>query len=101
MNYQKAKTNAITQVNNTLNSFGINLEQFWSEYKIREPKLFREFVDGIIVRDEYRNRRFADILENKVGDSIKDDYEGAQDAGIDAILIDRLSKHGDFMKEKL
>lgn len=201
--YQKAKSNAINEVNNTLIKYNINLKTFWEAYDILEPKLFREFLDGFISRDQYRVRRYIDILKdtienpykislelnkiymenaNKkielfddvkttldllrekaivlavltngpadgqrdkynalrlesfipnlyigeeigfakpnyksyeyvlnelsihfsealmVGDSIKDDYEGAEKIGIKSVLIDRLNKHVDFLGRKI
>jgi putative hydrolase of the HAD superfamily len=201
--YQKAKKNAIIEVNNTLKKANINLEKFWGKYNFLEPKLFREFLILNISRDEYRIRRYTDILKdlvknsdemsvclNKIymnnankkielfndvkpfikllkdkqiemailtngpadgqrdkysalgletlipkiyigeeigfakpnhksfeyvlndlslkasqtvmiGDSIKDDYEGAEKAGIVGVLIDRLNKHVDFEGRKI
>lgn len=201
--YQKAKSNAISEVNRTLKKFNVDLKIFWEAYDILEPKLFRDFLDGFISRDEYRVRRYTDILKdtienpyqislelnkiymenaNKkielfddvkpilsllkekaivlalltngpadgqrdkynalgletfvsklyigeeigfakpnyksykyvlndlsiqsseavmVGDSIKDDYEGAEKAGIKAVLLDRLNKYADFYGWKI
>jgi HAD superfamily hydrolase (TIGR01549 family) len=202
-NYQKAKTNAINEVNTTLKKLNVNLGIFWKTYDILEPKLFRKFLDGFISRDEYRTRRYSDIFKdtienpnqiplelnkiymenaNKkielfddvktilsllrekaimlvvltngpadgqrdkyntlgletfiqkiyigeeigfakpncksytyvlkdlllkssevimVGDSIKDDYEGAEKVGIKAVLIDRLNSHTNFQGRKI
>lgn len=60
--YQKAKKNAISLVNQLLESSGIDVNQFWNSYSLIEPTLFRQFVNGIISRDEYRLRRYADVI---------------------------------------
>ncbi|MCC3410179.1 MAG: HAD family hydrolase [Microcoleus sp. PH2017_29_MFU_D_A] len=60
--YQKAKKNAISLVNRVLESSGIDVNQFWNSYSLIEPTLFRQFVKGIISRDEYRLRRYADVI---------------------------------------
>lgn len=61
--YQKAKKNAISLVNRVLESSGIDVNQFWNSYSLIEPTLFRQFVNGIISRDEYRLRRYADVIQ--------------------------------------
>ena len=61
--YQKAKKNAISLVDRVLESSGIDVDQFWNSYSLIEPNLFRQFVNGIISRDEYRLRRYADVIE--------------------------------------
>ena len=61
--YQKAKKNAISLVNRVLESSGIDVNQFWNSYSLIEPALFRQFVNGNISRDEYRLRRYADVMQ--------------------------------------
>ena len=61
--YQKAKKKAISLVDRVLESSGIDVDQFWNSYSLIEPNLFRQFVNGIISRDEYRLRRYADVIE--------------------------------------
>lgn len=61
--YQKAKKNAISLVNRVLESSRIDVNHFWNSYSLIEPTLFRQFVNGIISRDEYRLRRYADVIQ--------------------------------------
>lgn len=61
--YQKAKKNAISLVNRVLELSGIDVNQFWKSYSLIEPTLFRQFLNGVISRDEYRLRRYADVIQ--------------------------------------
>lgn len=61
--YQKAKKNAISLVNRVLELSGIDVNQFWNSYSLIEPTLFRQFVNGVISRDEYRLRRYAHVIQ--------------------------------------
>lgn len=61
--YQKAKKNAISLVNRVLELSGIDVNQFWNSYSLIEPTLFRQFVNKVISRDEYRLRRYADVIQ--------------------------------------
>lgn len=61
--YQKAKKNAISLVNRVLELSGIDVNKFWSSYSLIEPRLFRQFVNGVISRDEYRLHRYADVIQ--------------------------------------
>ena len=61
--YQKAKENAKSHINEVLKTHGIDIDAFWNHFNLVEPVLFRQFADGSITRDEYRIRRFADVLQ--------------------------------------
>ena len=61
--YQKAKENARPHINEVLKTFGIDIDGFWNRFNRVEPLLFRQFADRSLTRDEYRIRRFADVLE--------------------------------------
>ena len=61
--YRKAKENARPHINEVLKTFGIDIDGFWNRFNRVEPLLFRQFADRSIARDEYRIRRFADVLE--------------------------------------
>ena len=61
--YRKAKENARPHINEVLKTFGIDIDGFWNRFNRVEPLLFRQFADRSLTRDEYRIRRFADVLE--------------------------------------
>ena len=61
--YQKAKENARPHINEVLKTFGIDIDGFWNRFNRVEPLLFRQFADRSLARDEYRVRRFADVLQ--------------------------------------
>jgi putative hydrolase of the HAD superfamily len=69
--YQKARKNAITHVNAILMNNGIDTDKFWDNYYRKEPVLWREFMDDIITKEEYRIRRYKDALP-------KDSYKLAE-----------------------
>ena len=60
--YRKARQNAKSPINAVLNAHGIDIDAFWNRFNRVEPLLFRQFADKAIARDEYRIRRFADVL---------------------------------------
>ena len=62
--YRKAKENARPHINEVLKTFGIDIDEFWNRFNRVEPLLFRQFADRTIARDEYRIRRFADVLQD-------------------------------------
>jgi putative hydrolase of the HAD superfamily len=62
--YRKAKENAKPHINEVLKTFGIDIDGFWNRFNRVEPLLFRQFADRTIARDEYRIRRFADVLQD-------------------------------------
>lgn len=61
--YQKAKNNAKCLVDKTLRKYNINPNSFWSNYSLLEPKLFTDFLNQSITKEQYRIRRYADILK--------------------------------------
>ena len=61
--YQKAKENEKSHINEVLKTHGIDIDAFWNHYNLVEPVLFRQFADRSIAREEYRIRRFADVLQ--------------------------------------
>ena len=61
--YQKAKENEKSHINANLKTYGIDIDAFWNQYNRVEPTLFRQFADRSIAREEYRIRRFADVLQ--------------------------------------
>lgn len=65
--YRKAAENAKSPINEVLHAHGIDKDAFWDRYSRVEPVLFRRFADGFIARDEYRIRRFADVLKDSHG----------------------------------
>ena len=62
-NYQKAKENEKSHLNEVLETNGIDIDAFWNRYEFVEPILFRQFAARAITREEYRFRRFADVLQ--------------------------------------
>ena len=62
--YRKAKENARPHITEVLKTFGIDIDGFWNRFNRVEPLLFRQFADRTIARDEYRIRRFADVLQD-------------------------------------
>lgn len=64
--YQTAMRNAKSQVGVLLQEAGLaDLGAFWQAYQEREPGLYRQFLDRQISRDEYRIRRYADLLQGR------------------------------------
>jgi putative hydrolase of the HAD superfamily len=61
--YQKVKENEKSHINAILKTHGIDIDAFWNHYNLVEPMLFRQFADRSIAREEYRIRRFADVLQ--------------------------------------
>ena len=61
--YQKAEEIAKSHINDVLKTHGIEIDAFWNRFNRAAPVLFRQFADGSITRDEYRIRRFADVLQ--------------------------------------
>ena len=61
--YQKAEENAKSHINKVLNTLAIDIDAFWNRFSRIAPALFRQFADRSITRDEYRMRRFADVLQ--------------------------------------
>ena len=69
--YQKAKENAKSYINIILKTIGIDIDPFWDHFNLVEPVLFRQFADGSITRDEYRTRRFVDVLKGAHSTSLE------------------------------
>ena len=61
--YRKARENAKSRINEVLNAHGIDINVFWERFNRVNSRLFRQFADGAITRNEYRTRRFTDVLE--------------------------------------
>ena len=61
--YRKATENAKAPINEVLDAHGIDIHAFWEGFNRVKRPLFRQFADKAITRDEYRIRRFADVLE--------------------------------------
>ena len=61
--YRKATENVKSPINEVLDAHGIDIHAFWERFNHVKRPLFRQFADGAITRDEYRIRRFADVLE--------------------------------------
>ena len=62
--YRKARENAKSRINEVLNAHEIGTDVFWKRFNQVESVLFRQFANRDIGRDEYRIRRFADVLED-------------------------------------
>lgn len=60
--YQGAMESAKTIVSDILISSGIEPIQFWEIYHQKEPQLFRDFTTKTITVNDYRYRRYADVL---------------------------------------
>lgn len=60
--YSSARDNAKILVNQALLKENISTKEFWNTYSQTEPILFRRFVNNDISKEEYRMRRFADLL---------------------------------------
>lgn len=67
--YQKAKSNAINEVNIVLKEKKIELDSFWKEYSLIEPILYGQFIEGKISIEEYRMRRYSNIIDKQFNDS--------------------------------
>lgn len=63
--YSSARENAKNLVNNVLDRENILISKFWDEYNAIEPKLFRKFINNEITKEEYRVKRYSDLLEKK------------------------------------
>ena len=61
--YRKATENAKSPINEVLDAHGIDTRAFWERFDQGIRSLFRQFADRTISIDEYRIRRFADVLE--------------------------------------
>ena len=61
--YQKAEENAKSHINEFLKTLAIDIDAFWHRFNQVAPVFFRQFADRSITRDEYRIRRFADVLQ--------------------------------------
>ena len=61
--YQKAEENAKSRITEVLKTLAIDIDAFWNRFNRVAPVLFRQFADRSITRDEYRIRRFADVLQ--------------------------------------
>ena len=61
--YRKATENAKSPINKVLDAHGIDIHAFWERFNQGIRSLFRQFADRTISIDEYRIRRFADVLE--------------------------------------
>ena len=61
--YRKATENAKSPINEVLDAHGIDTRAFWERFDQGIRSLFRQFSDRTISIDEYRIRRFADVLE--------------------------------------
>lgn len=61
--YQKAKENAKYLISKYLQKYEIEPNLFWHHYSLIEPLLFRQFTSSNITKDEYRVRRFSDVLK--------------------------------------
>ena len=61
--YRKATENAKPPINEVLDAHGIDIHVFWERFNRVKRPLFRQFADKAITRNEYRIRRFADVLE--------------------------------------
>jgi putative hydrolase of the HAD superfamily len=73
--YEKARDCAFKEVNKALSEYGVDEEGFWNDYKKFKPKLLRKFVAGIISREDYQIRQYADVLKDKVSKPIKLSYK--------------------------
>lgn len=60
--YQQAMENAKKNMTVTLESSSVTPSFFWEIYHELEPGLFRQFVKKKLTIEEYRFRRFADVL---------------------------------------
>ncbi|NOW07509.1 HAD family hydrolase [Clostridium beijerinckii] len=67
--YQKAKSNAINKVNMALRGKKIALDSFWKEYNLIEPILYSQFIEGKISIEEYRMRRYSNIINKQFDNS--------------------------------
>ncbi len=60
--YSGAKRRARYLIDYELRANDIDHHKFWEYYQKIEPKLMREFLKNSLSREEYRYRRFSDIL---------------------------------------
>lgn len=61
--FQSAEGNAKSRINEVLKTHTLDLDAFWNRFNRGAPVLFRQFADGHITREEYRFRRFRDVLD--------------------------------------
>lgn len=61
--YQRAMENAKMKVNSILEENELDPARFWDRYHQLEPSLFRQFTENKLTIDEYRFRRYADVLQ--------------------------------------
>lgn len=60
--YQEAMANAKKKVSTLLQGVNVDPSSFWERYHQVEPALFRQFTEKKISIEEYRTRRYRDIL---------------------------------------
>ena len=65
--FQNAEGNAKSRINEVLKTHALDLDAFWNRFNRVVPALFRQFPDGSITKEEYRFRRFADVLQGTHG----------------------------------
>ena len=65
--FQKAEGNAQSRINEVLKTHALDIDAFWNRFNRVAPVLFRQFADETITREEYRFRRFADVLQGTHG----------------------------------
>ena len=61
--FQKAEGNAKSRINEVLKTHALDIDAFWNRFNCVAPALFRQFADKSITREEYRFRRFSDVLD--------------------------------------
>ena len=65
--FQKAEGNAKSRINEVLQTHALDLDAFWNRFNRVAPALFHQFADKSITREQYRIRRFADVLQGTHG----------------------------------
>ena len=65
--YRSAKQRAFNAIRELLALHSIDGDRFFDRYQLLEPSLFRSFTGGLITRQQYRVRRFADALAEIAG----------------------------------
>ena len=61
-NYKLAKEIAREKINTLLKINNIRIDDFWIQCNQKEQELMKDFLNGIISKDEYRVRRYKDAL---------------------------------------